>query len=172
MDTSTVVDSLTAQRDPIYDNDGWLSMLRSGANPPPALHNTLEQEIAGIQAEADLITEQLLVLQKQHDYLQADIQRREALLRAPIRRLPVELLMEIFHHVRVESLQYYTVEHCTPLDYYISHEEETIMPIFLPSFLFPPPHVCAWWRQITLRATELQPYVGMTSDYLSNTAPS
>ncbi|KAI4528703.1 hypothetical protein K525DRAFT_262974 [Schizophyllum commune Loenen D] len=71
-------------------------MLRSGASPSSAASDRLENEIAVIRAKADGIATQIEQLQRENDALQEEIQRREFVLRAPIRRLPAELLTEVF----------------------------------------------------------------------------
>ena len=71
-----------------------IPMLRSGASPSSAASDRLENEITAIRAKSNGIAAQTEQLRLENDALREEIQRRESLLRAPIRRLPAELLTE------------------------------------------------------------------------------
>ena len=137
-------------------------MLRSGASPSSAASDRLENEIAAIRAKADGIAAQIEQLQRENDALQEEIQRREFLLRASIRRLPAELLTEVFLYLwsdmqDVEPLGKAWVNLYT----YLAAEGEEAAPLFPSWDVFAPPHVCAWWRKISFCAPGMRPAIAI-----------
>ncbi|KAL1713655.1 hypothetical protein EV715DRAFT_295870 [Schizophyllum commune] len=127
-------------------------MLRSGASPSSAASDRLENEITAIRAKADGIAAQIERLQRENDALQEEVQRRESLrlLWAPIRRLPAELLTEVFLYLwpdrqDVEPLWKAWVNLYTDL----AAEGEEAAPLF-PSWVAPP-HIFTQYR--------IRPYV-------------
>ncbi|KAL1762501.1 hypothetical protein FB107DRAFT_268276 [Schizophyllum commune] len=146
-------------------------MLRSGANPPPVENDRLGEEIAAIRAKADSIAAQIEQLQRESDALQEEIQRRESLLRAPIRCLPAELLTEVFLYLwpdrkDVEPLWKAWVNLYT----YLAAEGEEAAPLFPSWDVFAPPHVCAWWRKISFCAPGMRPAVAMKLSWAESAA--
>ncbi|KAI5898732.1 uncharacterized protein SCHCODRAFT_02613006 [Schizophyllum commune H4-8] len=146
-------------------------MLRSGASASPAANDRLEDEIAAIRAKANVIAVQIEQLQREHDALQEEIQRRESLLRAPIRRLPAELLTEVFLYLWPDRHDVVSLwKTWVNLYTYLAAEEEEAAPLFPSWNVFAPPHVCAWWRKISFCAHEMRPAIAIRLSWAEGAA--
>ncbi|KAL1677118.1 hypothetical protein EV122DRAFT_291307 [Schizophyllum commune] len=106
----------------------------------------LQEYVEGLKAEENSLHERLLAVRALRRAAEKQVQQRESFLHAPIRRLPAELLCEIFMYLWPRQAREVRLAYGRPL-----------FPNFLSSTLFPVPFVCSHWRQLTSSMPQLQP---------------
>ncbi|KAI5835503.1 hypothetical protein K523DRAFT_368331 [Schizophyllum commune Tattone D] len=131
------------------DESAWLPTLRSGNQPSDAQRATLDAELAALREAADAHKRELGRILARLDTLQPHIDRRVCLLHSPVRRLPDELLAEP-KAIRMKS----------------GETADPDLPALLPSRVFAPPHVCSWWRTLTLSRPALRPCIHIPREAL------
>ncbi|KAI4528438.1 hypothetical protein K525DRAFT_230835 [Schizophyllum commune Loenen D] len=136
-----------------FDDHAWLPSLRAGNHPSPSESATLEDEtrllkdyVKQIQAEEIKAQQRLAALQFMREKAERDIERRSSYLLSPIRRLPDELLSEIFLHI-------------FPFPTTLKFSGHPPFPTFLRPTYFAPPYVCSWWRDVATRTPKMQPLI-------------
>ncbi|TRM61405.1 hypothetical protein BD626DRAFT_405523 [Schizophyllum amplum] len=141
-----------------FDDHSWFPYLRSGGHPSQSQRIALENEVcllknhvAELQAEELAMQKRLEAMQAMREKAEKDVERRSSFLNAPIRRLPDELLFEIFHYV-------------FPFSSHLKANGRPPFPTFLRPVFFALPFVCAWWRDIALRTPHMQPWIDLDID--------
>ncbi|KAI5898687.1 uncharacterized protein SCHCODRAFT_01217132 [Schizophyllum commune H4-8] len=130
---------------PVFEDLRWRSGLRSGEQLSNADRALLEAELEALRAAADAHTQALQKLKKQID--------RRSYLLSPIRRLPDEVMEAIL----VLLWKSYGVSQADGIPLKATGTADSL-PILLPSRRFAPPHVCSWWRRLTLQGLALRPH--------------
>ncbi|KAL1703823.1 hypothetical protein EV121DRAFT_163993, partial [Schizophyllum commune] len=102
-----------------------------------------------LRATARVFEEELHRIRSKLDELQSAIDRRESALHSPIRRLPDEIMADIFDSV-------WSSYEDAPYDIVMTAKDPD-PPTFLPSRSYPVPHVCAWWRRLSMDSRVAQP---------------
>ncbi|KAK0237435.1 hypothetical protein EDD85DRAFT_1003972 [Armillaria nabsnona] len=89
--------------EPSADYQVLTSLLRSGASYEDVDSAILHHEAVHLEAELAALTSLLDETRRQHIKVKLALDSRNSLIRAHIRRLPRELLLEVFHHLQNES---------------------------------------------------------------------
>ncbi|KAI5898709.1 uncharacterized protein SCHCODRAFT_02567437 [Schizophyllum commune H4-8] len=149
------------------DESAWRPTLRSGQQPSEAERATLDAELATLRESADAHEKELQRIRARLDTLQPYIDRRVCLLHSPIRRLPDELLEEVL----------LLLWHSRDLDeskrwIWMRTKGSADLPALLPSHVFAPPHVCSWWRTLTLSRPALRPCIYIPREALMAFEPN
>ncbi|KAL1667645.1 hypothetical protein GGF50DRAFT_47985 [Schizophyllum commune] len=131
------------------DDTALLATLRAGAQPSDTVMPLLLTELEGLRATARVFEEELHRIRSKLDELQSAIDRRESALHSPIRRLPDEIMADIFDSV-------WSSYEDAPYDIVMTAKDPD-PPTFLPSRSYPVPHVCAWWRRLSMDSQVAQP---------------
>ncbi|KAL1707599.1 hypothetical protein EV121DRAFT_198654 [Schizophyllum commune] len=145
------------------DESAWLPTLRSGNQPSDAQRATLDAELAALREAADAHKRELGRILARLDTLQPHIDRRVCLLHSPVRRLPDELLAEVllllWHSGDLDESQ-------KAIRMKSRETADPDLPALLPSRVFAPPHVCSWWRTLTLSRPALRPCIHIPREAL------
>ncbi len=89
--------------DPSADYQDLTSLLRSGVSYEDVDSAILHHEAFHLEAELAALTSLLDETHRKHTKFKLALDSRNSLIRAHIRRLPRELLLEVFHHIQNES---------------------------------------------------------------------
>ncbi|SJK99141.1 uncharacterized protein ARMOST_02428 [Armillaria ostoyae] len=89
--------------EPSADYEDLTSLLRSGASHEDVDSVTLHHEAVHLEKELTVLTSLLDETHRKHAKVKLALDSRNSLIRAHIRRLPRELLLEVFHHLQNES---------------------------------------------------------------------
>ncbi|KAL1743657.1 hypothetical protein HDZ31DRAFT_64849 [Schizophyllum fasciatum] len=137
------------------DERSWLPCLRYGVSASQSQYGPLQDElrnlldhVAELGVEEEKLRERLVAVQTLRRGTEQGIERRSSFLYAPIRRLPNEILAEIFLYVWPRCVGVVKLSHGQPL-----------FPNFLPPASFPIPYVCASWRHLASHTPQLQPWL-------------
>ncbi|KAI5891237.1 uncharacterized protein SCHCODRAFT_02313569 [Schizophyllum commune H4-8] len=116
-------------------------------------HTPLEDELRALQvyvenlrAEENSLCERLCAVQSLRRAAEQKVEQCESILHAPIRRLPAELLCEIFLYLWPRRAGEVKLTNGRPL-----------FPNFLSPAFFPVPFVCSLWRRLASSMPRLQP---------------
>ncbi|KAI4526496.1 hypothetical protein K525DRAFT_189018 [Schizophyllum commune Loenen D] len=106
----------------------------------------LQEYVEGLKAEENSLLERLLAVRALRRAAEEKIEQRESFLHAPIRRLPAELLCQIFLYLWPRRAGEVKLTNGQPL-----------FPNFLSPALFPIPFVCSFWCRLASSMPRLQP---------------
>ncbi|KAL1728363.1 hypothetical protein EV714DRAFT_215288 [Schizophyllum commune] len=106
----------------------------------------LQEYVEDLKAEENSLHERLLAVRALRRAAEQKLRQRESFLRAPVRRLPGELLCEIFLYLWPRRAGEVKLTNGRPL-----------FPNFLSPTLFPIPFVCSFWRRLASSMSRLQP---------------